>query len=160
MILALTADALSETIEACLDAGMSGHVLKPIDPATLIEAVQSVGGAVEVPPPATSATDRIESLRESLEADDEWIARMLDTFMTTLDDTRAGFTSEQVLREAAHRLKSGAGLLGFENLRVACERVELEPHERELLGTLGAEIDRVATEVQTMRSRLATATRA
>ena len=38
-IIAMTADAFSEDIQHCLDAGMNGHVAKPIDPVTLYGAL-------------------------------------------------------------------------------------------------------------------------
>jgi CheY-like chemotaxis protein len=38
-ILALTANAMPDEIRRCLDAGMNGHVSKPIDKAALLRAV-------------------------------------------------------------------------------------------------------------------------
>jgi two-component system sensor histidine kinase/response regulator len=34
-IIALTADAFTDDIQKCLQAGMNGHIAKPIDPKTL-----------------------------------------------------------------------------------------------------------------------------
>lgn len=44
-IIAVTADAMSETREACLAAGMNDYVLKPINPKLLMEIVQRWGPA-------------------------------------------------------------------------------------------------------------------
>ncbi|MCI2049750.1 MAG: response regulator [Lachnospiraceae bacterium] len=38
-ILAMTADAFTDDVQKCLDAGMNGHVSKPIDPPTLYSAL-------------------------------------------------------------------------------------------------------------------------
>ena len=36
-ILAMTADASSDDVQKCLDAGMNGHIAKPIDPELLFK---------------------------------------------------------------------------------------------------------------------------
>jgi signal transduction histidine kinase len=43
-IIAMTADAFAEDIQKCLDAGMSGHISKPIDPQMLYGALLSQPG--------------------------------------------------------------------------------------------------------------------
>ena len=43
-ILALTVNAFSSDVQACLDAGMNAHVAKPIDIATLERTLKSVLG--------------------------------------------------------------------------------------------------------------------
>lgn len=40
-ILALTGDASPTTMRACLDAGMSGHIEKPVDASRLLAAITS-----------------------------------------------------------------------------------------------------------------------
>ncbi len=41
-IIAVTADAFSEDIQRCLEAGMDAHVSKPIDPQKLLEVIQNI----------------------------------------------------------------------------------------------------------------------
>ena len=40
-IIAMTADAFAEDVQKCFDAGMNGHVAKPIDPAQLYQVMVS-----------------------------------------------------------------------------------------------------------------------
>jgi len=44
-ILAMTADAFTEDIQRCLDAGMNGHIAKPIDPEGLFQTLADIVGA-------------------------------------------------------------------------------------------------------------------
>ncbi len=47
-ILAMTADAFAEDVQKCLDAGMNGHIAKPIDPQQLVRTLQAnMGGPSE-----------------------------------------------------------------------------------------------------------------
>jgi two-component system sensor histidine kinase/response regulator len=47
-IIAMTADTFSDDIQKCLDAGMNGHLAKPVDPgklyAALVSAIGNSGG--------------------------------------------------------------------------------------------------------------------
>ena len=55
-IIAMTAHATIEERQKCLDAGMNGHVSKPIDPAALFETVERFAAA-RVPGPAVPAAE-------------------------------------------------------------------------------------------------------
>ena len=46
-IVAMTADAFTEDVQKCLDAGMNAHVAKPIDPPTLYQTLLSVLNAAQ-----------------------------------------------------------------------------------------------------------------
>ena len=41
-IIAMTANAFSEDVSACLEAGMNGHIAKPIDMTLVVKEIQSV----------------------------------------------------------------------------------------------------------------------
>ena len=42
-IIAMTANAFAEDVQACLDAGMNAHVSKPLDIGTLERALKGTG---------------------------------------------------------------------------------------------------------------------
>jgi len=44
-IVAMTADAFSENVTACLDAGMNGHIAKPVDLKLVIKEIRRVKGS-------------------------------------------------------------------------------------------------------------------
>ena len=46
-IIAMTADAFSEDVTACLDAGMNGHIAKPVDMKLVIKEIRRIRGAKE-----------------------------------------------------------------------------------------------------------------
>ena len=41
-IVAMTADAFSESIMECMDAGMNGHIAKPIDVKLVIKEIRRI----------------------------------------------------------------------------------------------------------------------
>ena len=63
-IIAMTAHATIEERQKCLEAGMNGHVSKPIDPSSLFDTLERFvaptmkGRAVPPQEPATAAVSR------------------------------------------------------------------------------------------------------
>ena len=41
-IIAMTADAFADDVQKCLDAGMSGHIAKPIDAGAMFRTIYEV----------------------------------------------------------------------------------------------------------------------
>ena len=136
-ILAMTANVSPEDRRRCLDAGMNDVIGKPIVPARLIETLQGwletavetdSDAASKVPEsavpdsPASSATHpdaplRLKALRELLEDDQEALQEVLERFLESLAETRAGVTTALLSNDLrglafhAHRFKSAAGQL-------------------------------------------------
>ena len=67
-IVGLTADVTNEVQRRCLDAGMDRCLLKPIEPGTLLDALDALTGGAETPSaaarrPATAITDIVKHPR-------------------------------------------------------------------------------------------------
>ncbi|MBI1686045.1 PAS domain S-box protein [Caulobacter hibisci] len=116
-VLALTASGAPQQIAACLEAGMVGHLLKPLSERDLDQALAlhlTSAGFVA----GRSAQDADEAAtRKALAATmgAARTARLADMLRQQLD---ARFLDEdpEVLREDAHRLAGSAGILGFMQL--------------------------------------------
>jgi len=140
-VLALTANSFPEQIAQCREAGMDGHVAKPVDYATLMEAIaDTIARApscwtedfpVTAPPeavaPAVPRFDRAV-LDQTLEF--MWPAEIVpnlhllharqEQMLLALDERAA----PAVLADNAHALASAAGMFGFAALSAVGRRFE------------------------------------
>ena len=152
-IIGLTAHALAEERQRCLEAGMCDHVTKPINidalvesivrhrtPLTAIQADQTVPStpAHSSPPDATRANT--SSASEGLKID--WISvqqklpnpDMLEKFLRLLLSVHADTPSRlrhlaqvgdaDAIRELAHKLRSGTGFLAATLAEQTAQRLE------------------------------------
>jgi len=174
-ILALTAHALEGDRERCLEAGMDGHVAKPVRPQELIEQIhqatsqpQVLGARAERAPGDGCADDALtlEQVLRRLEADEALVASVIDLFFANrapmLDAIRGavGRSDAAALERAAHALKNTVGnfqtgaawraaaqleIIGREG-RVEEAPAALENLERHAR-CLSSELDRIRREV-------------
>jgi signal transduction histidine kinase/DNA-binding response OmpR family regulator len=157
-IVAMTANAMKQDLDACLAAGMNAYVTKPIDRAVLAEtlrrfvapasgAASSAGGAGDAPAAAPGASERaapvalegidVAGTLDRLGITFESLRRMLLRFAeggakTSAEARRAledGDTS--ALARHAHALAGAAGNLGAGRLREAAKALERAAGTRE-----------------------------
>ncbi|MCL4821694.1 MAG: response regulator [Vicinamibacteria bacterium] len=140
-IVALTASALEGDREACLEAGMDGHIGKPLMIEELRAALEQFGAArpaaapraAEPPVPAPPAVRNRVALRFAQLDDlggDGFAAELAERFLQDLP-ARLSRIAELAAAEdlaglghAAHALRGAAGNLGGHDLAAACSDIE------------------------------------
>jgi two-component system sensor histidine kinase/response regulator len=144
-ILAMTANAMRQDLDACLAAGMNDTVTKPIDRAALVRtlrkwlpAPRSASHAPVVPssgPERPTPSPRLEGvdlpgtarrLGLSLESVRLLLLRFAEDERTTLEALRASVAASDppAARRHAHALAGAAGNLGVEEVRAAAKALE------------------------------------
>jgi HPt (histidine-containing phosphotransfer) domain-containing protein len=139
-ILALTAYTFPEQVAECREAGMDGHIAKPVEYATLVRAIdEAIAGVSSSWKSHSPAPPPVEVAPAPLEFDRAVYGQMLeylppDEIATNLQLLRA--QEEQllelldqpaapaVLAETAHTLASSAGMFGFTALSTTARSFE------------------------------------
>ncbi|MBP2228275.1 PAS domain S-box-containing protein [Azospirillum agricola] len=166
-IIALTANALSDQLQLCLDAGMNDHVTKPIERDTLLAAVERwLGPAPQVPATVTAGSEPAEPVLNRLTLDTladtlgpevmprfvagtlGELAQRVDRILETGDTKAAGFD--------AHAMVSLAGNLGMVELSRLARAVQHAcEQEREDAAALKGELrDAFNRATQAVRAAL------
>ena len=141
-ILALTANSFPEQIAQCREAGMDGHVAKPVDYASLVEVIAATvtrttadwaedfvlptvpAQAVEPAPPRfdrATLDQALEFMWPEQIAPNLRLLRARKEKMVQLLDQRA---APALLADHAHGLASAAGMFGFPALTAVGRRFE------------------------------------
>ena len=124
-IIALTASATPEHLARCDAAGMNGHLTKPLNPGALETVLKRYAPARAEPATASGAGDE-DAKRLELESvfGGPAVASLLNVLLKQLDGKLSVDADMDRLREEAHALCGGVGMLGYSTLSQACAELE------------------------------------
>jgi signal transduction histidine kinase/response regulator RpfG family c-di-GMP phosphodiesterase/HPt (histidine-containing phosphotransfer) domain-containing protein len=162
-IIAVTADALPGTRDACMAAGMDDHLTKPLVAADLARALARAGDRSERDgtADATTVTSRsdgspvldpgaLDDLRELVGGDPSMLSGLVADFLAEtptlvheLRDAVAVADPERASR-AAHTLKGLGATFGATAMAQLCQRAETDSSAEETVAAIAAEHERVA----------------
>jgi CheY-like chemotaxis protein/HPt (histidine-containing phosphotransfer) domain-containing protein len=149
-ILAMTANAFAEERAACLDSGMNDHVVKPVDPKRLYEALARWLPAPGIDPQAVQTAPIAEALPQptlrerlarlpgidlawalrntggSLDILERVMAKFVDRYRNGKPDLQARGADDPkaALRAACHSLRGACGAIGASELMARIESLE------------------------------------
>ena len=138
IILALTGNSDEDTLRNCTEAGMNGHMSKPVDAAVLRarigEALPHLVVAAEPPPPAEvpAAEDPLARARKIADAarNPAILTRLVGSFLKSADETvdmlETALRAQDgpAVAAAAHRLRGSSGSFGASSLSEAAGKLE------------------------------------
>ena len=149
-IVAMTAHAMKDDCEKCIEAGMDDYVSKPVQPRKLSDAIERrLGGAAEKPPgpaPTTEPSDKDvldrAALLETLDGDEESWNEIIETFVDDVPEQLAKLkqgldgNDAALVERQAHRIKGASANVGAGRMRDWAARLEETGHAEQLEGAL------------------------
>jgi PAS domain S-box-containing protein len=156
-IIALTANAMKQDRELCLDAGMDEYIAKPIEPDQLLTLLESEAAPPEAPPaPPTAqryASFDIDAARRRTRGKEALLREMVQVYHKDLPRVLASLTLALEQQDAtgverdAHRLKGAAATLSAAALVEAAQELEISARKNDF--------DIMQLALSTLRARAA-----
>jgi signal transduction histidine kinase/DNA-binding NarL/FixJ family response regulator len=165
-VIGLTAYAMQEERQRCLDAGMLAHVTKPVDIDKLVDALLLATRPGTVAPlskavAAATATpmlvdwDDVEKRLKKPASRQQFLKTFVDTYAGVPAEFRDHLAAGELeeLQRLAHKLQGAAGFLGAASTQRQAQQVEeLLMHSRtlpaELIEQLASRLDEVLAQVR------------
>jgi len=133
VILALTGNSDEETVQRCGEAGMNGHMSKPVDAATLRARIQeALGTEASAPEPEVPSEDPLARARSiaASAGNPALMVRLVASFLKSADESMLELTNAAARQDAAgvsaaaHRLRGSSGSFGATSLSHAAGQLE------------------------------------
>ncbi|HKB59008.1 MAG TPA: ATP-binding protein, partial [Gallionellaceae bacterium] len=166
-VIAVTANALDEERQRCLEAGMNDFVTKPLRPETLYAVLAKWLSRQTLPlslpdrqprsaaaPASSSDVIDFAVLSELVGGNPEKMRHMAHKFLKSVreDMEKVRFALEQedlrTLKEMGHHIKSPAAMVGASHLAGLCQALETNPHDLEAARDLVSRMQGMLAEIE------------